>query len=273
MRQNKLREAIRATRQSKRQARELLDAGNNRLYFSLAIILWIASAGAIYLLGAGLAYVADASIFTDQPSALAITLSMLSYVLMIVLALLILVPLAGGIMLLAGYVYRGKTPRAGDLLAAFDSPKQYLRCMGLGLYGLMQPVLSVATALIGCVAIPSLLFQMMQANGARSVLIWLACAGTALLGAAAALAVMVLCRAAYLRGAFLARGKSWHESTMRTREILAKNGTLPYYYHLSFAWHVALCVLTVGVSGVLDGIGHALLCHQFACDAFETQKK
>lgn len=272
MKQSKLRDAIRVTRESKMRARMLLDAGNNRLWFCLAIVLWIASAGAIYLLGAGIAYAADASIFTEQPSTLAIVLSVLSYALMIVLAIALLVPMTGGIMLLARYVYEGRTLEAGDLLAAFDCPKRYWRCMGLGLYGWMRPVLSVAAALIGCVAIPSLLSEMMRARGARSVFVWLACAGTALLGAVSALAVMALCRGACLKIAFLARGKSWYESDMRTREMLAKNGMLPYYYHLSFAGHMALCVLTVGVSAAVDGIGHALLCHQFLCDAFETPR-
>ena len=273
MKRNKLRDAIVTTRLCKKQARALLDAGNNRLWLSLAIVLWIASAGAIYMLGAGLTYAADSSIFTDQPSELAITLSLLSYVLMIVLALALLVPMAGGIMLLARYVYEGKRLEAGDLLAAFDSPKQYLRCMGLGLYGLMQPVMTVAVALLGCVTAPSTLSQMMRDAGARSVLVWLACAGVFALGTALTLTEIAVCRAAFLKGVFLARGKTWREATVRTKEILAKNGAFAFYYRWSFVGHVVLGVLTVGVSAVVDGIGHALLCHQFACDAFEMQEK
>ena len=273
MKRGKLRAAIEITRQSKKRARALLDAGSNRLWLSLSAVLWMATAGAIYMLGAGLAYAADGSIFTDQPSELAITLSLLSYVLMAVLAIVFLLPMTGGVMQLARLIFEGKRLQAGDLLLAFDSPRQYFRCMGLGLYGLLYPVLTLAVALLGCVAAPSILSGIMRDAGAISVLIWLACAGVAVPGGIAALAVAVAFRSACLRGAFLSRGMPWHEARLRTREIVAKNGLFPFYYRASLLGHVALSVLTIGVSAVVDGIGHALLSHQFACDAFETQEK
>lgn len=265
--------AVTVTRQCKSRARELLDAGHNRLWLSLAICLWIVTAGAVYLLGGGLLYAADASIFTDQPSTLAMGLVLLSYALMLLLALVLLVPMAGGIWLLARYVYEGKTLVAADLLAAFDSPKQYLHCMGVGLHGLACPLMIVAVAALGCIAAPSAAAQATSEMGAIYVLSWLAGTGAFLLGIALTLLMLCICRAAHLTSAYLARGMRWHEAKFRTKELLVKRGNGSLYYLLSFAGHVALAVVTVGVSAVVDGIPHALLCHQFACDHLKTQRK
>lgn len=273
MRQTRLQIAIRTAKQSKMQARALLDTGNNRMWLSLSVVLWLITAGAIYMLCAGLVYAADESIFTDQPSALAVGLTVLSYALMALSAFALLLPMTGGMMLLARRIYEGKVPEVRDLFAAFDSPKRYLCCLGLGFYGLLRPVLTLLILLLGCVAAPSVTAQIMRDAGAISVLIWLACAGVLALGVAAALAVMIAFRATCLKAALLSRGMPWHEACLRVREMLAKNRAFPFYYRLSFAGHAALCVLTIGVSAVIDGIGHALLCHQYACDAFETREK
>lgn len=267
-----LRAAVRVVRQSKKQARGLLDTGSNRLWLALSVVLWIVTAGAIYMLGAGLLYAADGSIFTDQPSALAVGMTVLSYALMLLLAILLLLPMTGGVLLLARYIYEGKRLEAGDMLAAFGSVRQYARCMGIGAYSLLQPVLIAAILLLGCIAVPSAIAQALRDAGARIVLVWLACSGVILVCAVLALAVMIAFRAAFLKSAFLARGASWHEACLRTGEILSKNGSFAFYYRLSFLGHVALCVLTVGASGVIDGVGHALLCNQYACDAFESQE-
>ena len=273
MKQNKLRDAIAVVRCSKRRARELLDAGNNRLWLILSAVLWLATAGAIYLLGAGIAYAADASIFTEQPSELATTLALVSYGVMLLLAIFILVPMTGGVMLLASYIYERRMLEAADLLAAFATPRQYLRCMGLGAYGLLYPVLLVTSALLGCVAAPSAIAQIMREMSATSVLTWLACAGIFLAGAVLVLVVAITFRSTFVKSAFLARGMSWREACLRTRELRIRNGWFAFYYRMSFVGHVALGVLTIGVSAMIDGIGHALLSHQFACDAFETQGK
>ena len=137
--------AVTVARQSKSRARELLDRGNNRLWLIVAITLWIATAGTVYMLGGGLVYAADESILTAEPSMLAVGLSLLSYALMLVLALVLLVPMAGSVVLLARYVYEGRELEAVDLFAAFGSLKQYFLCMRLGLYSLGYPVLIIAT--------------------------------------------------------------------------------------------------------------------------------
>lgn len=273
MKRNRLGAAVRATRQSKRQARELLDAGHNRLWLSLSICLWIVTAGAVYLLGAGLVYAADDSIFTDQPSLPAVGITLISYALMLLLAFFLLVPMAGGVMLLARYVYQGRLLEAADLLAAFDSPKQYFGCMKLGMYGLAHPLMTVAVALLGCIAAPAAMSEWMHDIGATSVLSWFSCAGVLVIGAALTFIMVVVCRTAPLKGALMARGMTWRAARAYTKDLLAKSPQGSLYYNLSFSGHVALAVVTVGVSAVIDGIGYALLSHQFSCEPLKTQEK
>ena len=151
--------AVTIARQSKQRARDLLDRGNNRLWLIIAITLWIATAGTVYMLGGGLVYAADESILTAEPSMLAVGLSLLSYALMLVLALVLLVPMAGSVVLLARYVYEGRELKAVDLFAAFGSLKQYFLCMRLGLYALGYPVLIIAAAVLGVLVAPSVIAQ------------------------------------------------------------------------------------------------------------------
>lgn len=261
------------TRQSKKRARELLDTGHNRLWLIFSICLWILSAGAIYLLCAGLVYAADDSIFTDQPSMLAMGLTMLAYGLMLLFVLILLVPMAGGTVLLARHVYEGRALETADLFVAFDSPGRYFRCMLIGVYGLAHPLLTVAIALLGCVAVPTVLYDAMMESGAISVLSGLASAGAFLIGVALVLLMLFTCRTAHLTCALMARDLTWREARKRTREILAKHRRTWLGYRLGFAGHLALAVATVGVSAVIDGIPHMLLCHQYACDFTNTQEK
>ncbi len=281
MKQAGLSAAMEMTRQSKRRARGLLEQGSNRIWLILAISLWIVSAGAIYLTGAGLIYAADDSVFTGEPSMLAVGLTLLSYALMLVLAIALLLPMAGGVMLLARYVYEGREIQAADLFAAFGSPLQYLRCMRLGLRGLACPVLTVVAAVLGCLTLPSTVAWAVTAaietvageESAMYVLSWLAYAGTLLTGMALTLLILFLYRNAHLTSAYMARGMGWREARRCTKELLAENGCGSVYYRLSFVGHVALAVVTVGVSAVAYSIPLALLSNQFACDFREIQQK
>ncbi len=273
MKRNRLDAEIKATRQSKRQARELLDTGNNRLWMILSICLWILTAGAIYLVCSGLVYAADDSVFTEQPSTIAMGLLLLSYGLMLLLALLLLVPMAGGIMLLGRYVYEGRKLETADLFTTFDTPSQYFICMRLGLYGLAHPVLAVAVAVLGCVAAPAALAELMMQMGATTVLSWVACTGVFATGLALTGLMLFICRTAHLTGAFMARGMRWRKARARTKELLARSGCGSLYYRLSFAGHAALAVATVGVSAVAYSIPLILLSNQFACDAHKSQEK
>ena len=280
MKQNALSVAVEMTRQSKRRAKALLDKENNRIWLALAICMWIASAGAVYMLGGALVYAADESIFTAEPSVLAVGLMLLSYALMLVLALLVLVPMAGGVVLLAWYVYEGRGLEAADLLVAFDSPKRYLHCMRLGFRGLACPVLTVAAFVLGCIAVPSAVAQAVTQTieaypgqeNAMYVLSWLAYAGAALIGIAAVVLILFLFRNAHLTSAYMARGMGRREAKNATKELLANSGCGSVYYRLSFVGHIILAVPTVGVSAVVCSIPLALLGNQFACDFQKTQE-
>ncbi|MBQ2256108.1 MAG: hypothetical protein II330_04545, partial [Clostridia bacterium] len=72
-------------KESKRQARLLMDEQGNRLSLVLAVCIWVATAGAIFLFCGALPYAADESVFTDQPSAFAMGLVLASYALMTLL--------------------------------------------------------------------------------------------------------------------------------------------------------------------------------------------
>lgn len=271
MRRN--RAVILLVKQSKRQARELLDTGNNRLWLILSLCLWIFTAGGGYLLGAGFVYVADRSIFTDQPSALAMVMMLLSYGLMLLLALTLLVPMSGGVMLLARRVYEKKTLGAADLFLAFDSFGQYFRCLGLGFYALAWPLLTLAVAALGCLVLPSLLYEAMLASGAINVLCVLACAGCALLGGLLALAAFCFGLASQITLVLMARGEKFGQAMAHTRAICSNCRAALLYYRVSLIGHAALAVVTVGVSAVLDTLPWLLLSHQFLCDALISRKK
>ena len=270
--------AVTVARQSKRRARELLDRGNNRLFLILAITLWIATAGAVYMLGGALVYAADESIFTAEPSMLAVGLTLLSYALMLVLALAVLVPMAGGVVLLARYVYEGRELEAADLFAAFGSPKQYFSCMRLGLYGLGYPVLIIAAAVLGVLVAPSVAAQAVTEaiapiageQSAMYVLSYVAFAGMLAIGVGLTFLVFYLCRTAHLKTALMARGLNLRKARACTAKLLAKSDCGSLLYHFSFAGHVVLAILTVGAAAVAHGIPLALLSHQFACDCLKN---
>ncbi len=270
--------AVTVARQSKRQARELLDRGNNRLFLILAITLWIATAGAVYMLGGALVYAADESIFTAEPGMLAVGLTLLSYVLMLILALLLLVPMAGGVVLLARYVYEGRELEAADLFAAFGSPKQYFLCMRLGLYGLGYPVLIIAAAVLGVLVAPSVAAQAVTEaiapiageQSAMYVLSYVAFAGMLAIGVGLTFLVFYLCRTAHLKTALMARGLDLRKARACTAKLLARSDCGSLIYHFSFAGHVVLAILTVGAAAVAHGIPLALLSHQFACDCLKN---
>jgi hypothetical protein len=273
--------AVTVARQSKQRARELLDRGNNRLWLIIAITLWIATAGTVYMLGGGLVYAADESILTAEPSMLAVGLSLLSYALMLVLALALLVPMAGSVVLLARYVYEGRELEAVDLFAAFGSLKQYFLCMRLGLYSLGYPVLIIAAAVLGVLVAPSVIAQAVTdaiapiagEQSAMYVLSYVAFAGMLVIGVGLTFLVFYLCRTAYLKTALMARGMSLRRAKAYTATLLAKSECGSLIYHFSFAGHVALAILTFGAAAVAHGIPFALLSHQFACDCLKIQEK
>ena len=270
---NRMTVAVQIAKQSKREARRLLDIENNRLWLILSLCLWLFTAGAIYMLGAGLIYAADASIFTEQPSAFASIMVLLSYGLMLLLALGFLVPMSGGIVLLARRVYERQMLCAPDLFIPFDSFGQYFRCFGLGLYVWIRWGLVIVAAVIGCLFLPSLLYEAMLETGAINVLCVLACLVCAVLGGLLTIAVYCLCMASGITLVLMARDEGW--GLARAHAILYCLGHFPtlWYYHVSLLGHAALAALTVGVSAILDTLPMMLLSHQYLCDALIQHKK
>ena len=259
-------------RTCKAQARELLNVGNNRLYLAMAICLWIATAGAIFLGCGSIVYAADESVFTDQPSMLATALALLSYALMLLLALLLLVPMAGGVMLVAERIYLEKPVRGSDLFMTFSSFACYVHCFKLGLYSLLWPLMLVAVvALSGGVA-ANALYEIIIDTGASSVLAELASAAMILPAAALGFLVLYICRGACVTGVLMMRGMKRKEAKFRMRRLCRKGGCALLYYRLSFLGWTALSVLTVGAFAVIDTLPYMLLSHQFLCDALIMQE-
>ena len=269
----RLKAAVQIAKQSKREARQMLDTGHNHLYLVLSFCLWIFTAGAIYLLGAGLVYAADASVFTEQPSVLATLIVLLSYALMLLLAMIFLVPMIGGSVLLARRVYEKQALHATDLFLTFESYDQYFRCFGLGLYVLVRWGLIIAAAVVGCAVLPSLLYEAMLASGAINVLCVLACIGCAVLGGLLVALVYFLCIASRITLVLMARGEPW--GLARAHAILYCFGNFfaLLYYDVSWIGHAALTLVTVGASAVLYTLPLALLSNQCLCDALMQHKK
>lgn len=263
----------RMTRECKQKARELLNTGNNRLWLILSISLWIATAGMIYLLGGSLIYAGDASVMTDSPSELSMVLVVAAYALMLVLFVTVLVPMAGGVWLVAGRIYEHQEICGADLFAAFDSGKRYLLCLRLGVLSLLRPLLPLAvTVLTGLVA-SSLLLEQLQALEATFVLVALSYAGMLIAAPALGFAVYYVCRNASVMCVLIMRGMSHREAKMRVRTLRRDSGCNLLYYRASHLGRTAVSVLTVGVYAVIDSIPHALLCHQFVCDALIAKEK
>lgn len=251
----------------------LLDTGGNRLWLALAICLWIATAGLIYLCCGGLVYAADESVFTDQPSVLATVLALISYALMLLLTLLVLVPMAGGVMLVAERIYLERPVRGADLFLTFSSFSCYVHCFKLGFYSLLWPILLIVTVVLsGVVAADALYTQVMEMS-ASYVLSELAAAAMLLPAAALGFLVLYICRGACVMGILMMRGMKRKEAKARMRQLCGNGGCALLYYRMSFLGWTALSVLTVGAWAVIDMLPYMLLSNQFLCDALILQEK
>lgn len=257
----------------KRQARALLDMGNNRLWLIFALGLWLATAGFIYMLGGALVYAADDSVFTEQPSALATVLLIASYALMLVLTLLLLVPMSGGVIHLSQLIYEGRRTEGRDLFYAFGSFGQYVRCMRAGLRSLGFPIFSLASILIASLALASSVGQLIADQTAIYVLADFAFLGIILAGIALCFLVLFLFRGAFVAGVLIMRGLSRKEIKAQKKEICRGRGGALLGYHLGFFGWAALGVATVFVSTVVDTVPYLLLCNQMLCDALKPQNK
>ena len=273
MKQSRLSYEAQITRSCKGQARALLDTGNNRLWLIMSVVIWIASAGAVYLLCGSIVYAADASIFTDQPSALAIGLSLGSYGLMLLLFLLLLLPLGVGVLHVAELIYQKKTVVGSDLFAAFSSFRQYFLFLKVGVYALLPTLISIPVALIATLASAGLLQEQPEADSATIVLQALIVLFLWLVAAVLAIIALCLCRGRALTCVYMMRGMPMGKARARMKELRKGTGFGLVYYHLSFWGWGALAVLTVGASAVVDTIPYMLLCHQNACDSLITQEE
>lgn len=273
MRQSRLSYEAQITRSCKRQSRALLDTGNNRLWLILSVVIWIASAGAVYLLCASIVYAADASIFTDQPSMLVTGLSLGSYGLMLLLFVLLLLPLGVGVVHVSELIYQKKTVTGGDLFAAFSSWKQYFLFLKVGVYALLPMLMPILISLIASVASTGLLQVQTETDIAIIVLLAFVVLFLWLVAAVLAIVTLFLCRGRALTCAYMMRGMPLGKARARMKELCKGVGFGLVYYHLSFWGWGALAVLTVGASAVVDTIPYMLLCHQNACDCLIAQEE
>lgn len=260
------------TQNAKKQARTLLDTGNNRLWLIAAIVLWVATAGAIFSLGSSLVYAADASIMTEQPSTFAMLMTLAAYGLMLVLALLVLVPMTGGVVCLAGRIFERRDVDGKDLFLAYSSLGQYWKCTKLGAYILVQPVLALLVAVLTGLVAPSLLLEGLTEETATSVWVSLAVIGMMLLGICLAALVLYWCRNSFVCTVLMARGMTLKEAKARMRKLCRNCRYRTLGYRASFAGWAVLAILSVGASAVIDTLPYALLCNQLVCDALILQE-
>jgi len=260
-------------RECKIQARALLDTGNNRLWLILAIGLWLATAGLIYMLGGCLVYAADDSVFTEQPSVLANVMVIASYALMLLLAFFVLLPMSGGVTNVAKRIYEKKPIEGKDLFFAFGSVKQYGLCLKTGIYAFAWPVMIALTVVLTSLVAGSLLYESMLASGAIIVLADLAWIGMLLLGPALGFLVLFISKSAFVGGVLLARGEPFRRMKKSMRYLCRGRDAAILGYRMSFAGWAALAVVTVLASAVIDTIPYLLLCNQFVCDALISEKK
>lgn len=260
-------------RECKRQARALLDTGNNRLWLILSVGLWLATAGLIYMLGGSLVYAADDSVFTEQPSTLATVMAIASYAVMLLLAFFILLPMGGGVANVAKRIYEKKPIGGKDLFFAFGSAKQYGICLKTGLYAFAWPIMIALAVVLTSLVAGSLLYENMIASGAIVVLANLIWIGMLLLGPALGFLVLFICKSAFVGGVLLARGERFWQMRRRMCRLCKGRGAAMLGYRMSFAGWAVLAVATVLVSAVVDTIPYLLLCNQFVCDALICENK
>ncbi|MBE6676470.1 MAG: hypothetical protein E7594_06470 [Ruminococcaceae bacterium] len=256
----------------KRRARVLLDTDHNRLWLILALGLWLATAGFIYMLGGALVYAADDSVFTEQPSVLATVLLIASYALMLLLAFLLLVPMSGGVIHVSEQIFKGERVHGRDLFYAFGSFGQYVRCMRAGLRSLGFPIISIAAILLTSLLLALTVGQMIFDMTAIYVFADLAFIGIILAGLALCFLVFFLFRRAFVAGVLIMRGLSRKEIKAQKKELCRGRGGALLGYHLGFFGWVVLAVATVLVSAMVDTVPYLLLCNQMLCDALKSQE-
>lgn len=256
----------------KRRARVLLDTDHNRLWLILALGLWLATAGFIYMLGGCLVYAADDSVFTEQPSVLATVLLIASYALMLLLALLLLVPMSGGVIHVSEQIYKGERVQGRDLFYAFGSFGQYARCMRAGLRSFGFPLVSLVAILLTSLALASSVGQLIADQTAIYVVADMAFIGIILAGIGLCFLVLFLFSKAFVTGVLIMRGLPRKQIKEQRRAICKGKGGALFGYHMSFTAWTLLAVVTVLVSAVVDTVPYLLLCNQMLCDALNSQE-
>lgn len=257
------------TRDCKHRARALLDTGNNRIWLVMAIAIWIAAAGAVFLFGGSIVYASDASLFTEQPSPLAMGLLLASYGLMLVLFLFVLIPLGVGALHTAQRIYQGDTVSVKDAFAAFSSFGKYFRFLKVGVYALLPLLMLIPILFLTLIALTGFSYE--EIPGAMIVLQLFVV--LVLLSTSAALFVLMLMlfRGRALTCVYMLRGMPLSLARTRMTEVRKGTGFGLFFYHVSFWGWIALSVATVGAFAVIDTVPYMLLCHQYACDSLITQ--
>lgn len=259
------------TRDCKHRARALLDTGNNRIWLVIAIAIWIAAAGAVFLFGGSIVYASDASLFTEQPSPLAMGLLLASYGLMLVLFLLVLIPLGVGVWHTAHAIYQGNTVSGKDIFAAFSSFGKYFRFLKVGVYALLPLLMLIPILFLTLIALTGFSYEGIP--GAMIVLQLFFVIVLLTIAAALFVLMLMLFRGRMLTCVYMLRGMPLVFSRARMKEVRKGTGFGLFYYHVSFWGWLALSVATVGAFAVIDTVPYMLLCHQYACDCLIMQEE
>ena len=259
------------TRYCKYRARVLLDTDNNRMWLIMAIVIWIASAGAVFLFGGSIVYASDASLFTEQPSPLVMGLLLASYGLMLVLLLLVLIPLGVGVLHTAHTIYQGKTVSGRDVFAAFSSFGKYFLFLKIGVYALLPLLMLIPILVLALIALTGFSYE--EIPGAMSVLQLFFAVVLLAISAVLFVLMLLLLRGRALTCVYMLRGMPLTLSRARMKEVRKGTGFGLFFYHVSFWGWLALSVATVGAFAVIDTIPYMLLCHQYSCDYLITEQE
>lgn len=260
-------------KESKRQARALMDEQGNRTSLVLMVCIWVATAGAIFLFCGALPYAADESVFTDQPSALAMALVLAAYALMALLALVVLLPMGVSIVHAACRISDGEARVGVDAaFEAFGSFGRYVRFLSIGAYALLLPCLALLCLLISFLC-GSVAYSLVLEWSASSVWSWVAAFVAAVPAALVAPILLLAGKGTFVTVGLVLRGMTFRAARRLGRKEIRRARFSTLFYRLSFVGWLALAVITVGATAVLDTIPYVLLCEQTLCKSLILQEK